>query len=61
MKDTIKRAETFKGAIEAAGGKLISEYYKLGKHDIVTIVEVPNDEAVMSVLLATGRLANVRS
>jgi uncharacterized protein with GYD domain len=61
VKNTIKRAEKFKGALEAAGGKLISEYYTLGKHDIVTIVEAPNDEAIMAVLLATGRLGNVRS
>jgi len=53
VKNTIKRAQKFKGAVEAAGGKLISEYYTLGKHDIVTIVEAPNDEA--------GRLGNVRS
>jgi uncharacterized protein with GYD domain len=30
-------------------------------HDIVTIVEAPNDEVIMAVLLATGRLGNVRS
>lgn len=61
VKNSIKRAEKFKGAVEAAGGKLISEYYTLGKYDIVTIVEAPNDEVIMAVLLATGRLGNVRS
>lgn len=61
VKDTIKRAGDLKAAIENTGGKLISEYYTFGKHDIITVVEVPNDEALMSVLLNTGRLGNARS
>jgi uncharacterized protein with GYD domain len=61
VKDTVKRAESFKVAVEKAGGKFINEYYTLGKYDIVTIVEAPNDEAITSVLLSTGSLGNVRS
>jgi uncharacterized protein with GYD domain len=61
VKDTINRAEAFKSAIEKAGGKFISEYYTLGKYDIVTIVEAPNDETILPVILATGGLGNVRS
>jgi uncharacterized protein with GYD domain len=61
VKDTINRAEAFKSAIEKAGGKFISEYYTLGKYDIVTIVEAPNDETILPVILATGSLSNVRS
>jgi len=47
--------------VENAGGRLISEYYTIGKHDIVTIVEAPSDEAMVSVLLATGKLGNARN
>jgi uncharacterized protein with GYD domain len=36
-------------------------YYTLGKHDIVAIVEAPNDKAIASVLFATGRQGNVRT
>lgn len=61
VKDTIKRAENYKAAVEDAGGRVIKEYYTFGKHDIVTIVEAPNDEAIMSVLLSTGKLGNTRS
>jgi uncharacterized protein with GYD domain len=61
VKDTVNRAEAFKSAIEKAGGKFISEYYTLGKYDIVTIVEAPNDETILPVILATGSLGNVRS
>lgn len=61
VKDTIKRAEAFKSAVEKAGGKFITEYYTFGRYDIVTIVEAPNDETMMSVMLTTGSLGNVRS
>jgi uncharacterized protein with GYD domain len=61
VKDTIKRAEAFKSAVEKAGGKFVSEYYTLGKYDIVTTVEVPDEETMISIMLATGSLGNVHS
>lgn len=61
VKDTIKRAEALKSAVEKAGGKFIAEYYTFGRYDIVTIVEVPSDEKMMSIMLATGSLGNVSS
>lgn len=61
VKDSPKRAEAFKTAVEKTGGKLINFYYTLGKNDMVAIVEAPNDEAIASVLFATGSLGNVRS
>ena len=36
-------------------------YYTLGKHDNVAIVEAPNDEAIASVLFATGSQGNART
>jgi uncharacterized protein with GYD domain len=61
VKDTIKRAEAFKGAAEKVGGKIISFSYTLGRYDIVSTIEAPNDEAIASLLLATESLGNVRS
>lgn len=61
VKDTIKRAEAFKNSVQKAGGKFVSEYYTFGKYDIVTIVEAPDDETMMSIMLSTGSLGNVRS
>src|SRR6188472_1242005 len=60
-KDTIKRAKSFEGAIEKVGGKSLGLYYTMGKHDIVAIVEAPNDEAIASVLYSTGSLGNIRT
>ena len=39
----------------------LSEYYTLGRYDIVTTIEVPNDETIASILLSTESLGNVRS
>ncbi len=61
IKDSPKRAEAFKSEVEKKGGKVINLYYTLGKHDIIAIVEAPSDEALASVLYATGRLGNVRT
>ena len=61
VKDSVKRAEAFKAAVENSGGRFIAEYYTFGRYDIVTIVEAPNDETMISVMLATGTLGNVRS
>jgi uncharacterized protein with GYD domain len=61
VQDTIKRAESFKAEVEKVGGKSVNEYYTLGKYDIVITVEAPNDETMMSIMLTTGSLGNVRS
>ena len=59
VKDSVRRAEAFETAIEKAGGKSIGLYYTLGKHDMVTVVQAPNDETIASVLYSTGSLGNV--
>jgi uncharacterized protein with GYD domain len=61
VKDTIKRAKSFEGVIQNAGGKSLGLYYTMGRYDFVAIVEAPNDEAIASVLFSTGSLGNVRT
>jgi uncharacterized protein with GYD domain len=61
VKDTIKRAKSFEGAIEKADGKSLGFYYTMGRYDFVAIIEAPNDEAIASVLYSTGSLGNVRT
>jgi uncharacterized protein with GYD domain len=61
VKDTVKRAKSFEGAIEKAGGKSLGFYYTIGRYDMVAIVQAPTDEAIASVLLSLGSLGNVRT
>ena len=51
----------FKSKLENAGGKLIETYYTFGKYDGVSIVEAPNDEALMSCLLSIESQGNART
>ena len=61
VKDTVKRANDFKNAVEKSGGKMLDAYYTMGKHDFVVTVEFPNDESAMSTLLALGERGNVHT
>jgi uncharacterized protein with GYD domain len=63
IKDLEKRAQAFKSAVQKAGGKFVSDsflYLTLGKYDTVSIVEAPNDEAILPAILASASLGNVR-
>jgi uncharacterized protein with GYD domain len=49
--------------VQKAGGKFVSDsflYLTLGKYDTVSIVEAPNDEAILPAILASASLGNVR-
>jgi uncharacterized protein with GYD domain len=60
VRDTIKRADSFKAYLEKKGGKLTEILYTFGKFDIVITAELPSDEVAMSVSLSTAALGNVR-
>ncbi|MBV9668518.1 MAG: GYD domain-containing protein [Nitrososphaeraceae archaeon] len=61
VKDTIKRAKSYEGAIEKAGGKSLGFYYTIRRYDMVTMVEAPTDAAIASVLFSLESLGNVRT
>ena len=54
VKDSVKRAKSFEAAMEKAGGKSRGIYYTMRRHDIVAIVEAPNDDVIASILYSTG-------
>ena len=60
VQEAPERIKTTHGMIEKAGGKM-QLFYTLGKYDFVMIVEVPNDDALMSFLLRLGSMGNVRT
>ena len=61
IKESSDRYSSFKASVEKAGGKLIGGYYTFGEYDVVIIMEAPNDDAVMSLMLKVGSYGNVRS
>jgi uncharacterized protein with GYD domain len=61
VKDTVKRAETFRQMAEKSGAKVHALYWTLGQHDLVTIVEADDDPAVTALSLSVSALGNVRT
>ena len=61
VKESPKRGDAFKSKLENAGGRLVDTYYTFGKYDGVSIVEVPNDETLMSCLLSIESQGHARS
>jgi uncharacterized protein with GYD domain len=61
IKEAPQRIDAFKKAIAAAGAKLNGFYVTMGKHDIVTIIDAPSDEAYANIVLSTGSKGSIRS
>src|ERR1700687_4724759 len=61
IKDSPKRIDAAKKAIESVGGKLKSFYFTMGQYDAVTIAEFPSDEAASRLALASAAQGNVRT
>jgi uncharacterized protein with GYD domain len=61
VKDSTKRLASFRAELEKVGGKLVGEYYTMGKYDGVVIVEAPSDETITSILLGDASKGNFRS
>jgi uncharacterized protein with GYD domain len=60
-KDTVRRAREFRADLERRGGKLVGLYWTQGQYDIVGTVEAPDDQTVMTALIALAGLGNVRT
>jgi uncharacterized protein with GYD domain len=61
IKENPNRYNSFKASVEEAGGKLVGAYYTMGEYDMIIIIEAPNDETVMSLMLKVGSAGNVRT
>ncbi len=61
IKDSGKRAAAFGKAIEAVGGKLLSQYWCLGEVDGCVTFDVPDEQTAAGLLLSLGQAGNVRT
>jgi uncharacterized protein with GYD domain len=61
VKDTVQRYEAAQAAGMKMGVKFKDLYWTMGAHDIVGIIEAPDDAAVSRFLLATGAVGNIRT
>lgn len=61
MKDSPKRLEAAKEVAKSFGGEIKQFYLTMGKYDFVSIVEAPNNEAVMKALLTIASRGSIRT
>ena len=59
-KDAPSRIKDTHNAVEKAGGKM-QLYYALGEYDFIMVLEMPDDKAIMRILLWLGSKGNVRT
>ena len=61
VRETTKRGKAFREMAEKNGAKVRDLFWTLGKHDLVCVMDAPNDEAATSLMLAVGAMGNVHS
>ena len=59
IKDGPARLDTGKETLRALGSELKAFYLTMGRYDIVSISEAPDDQAAAKVALAIGSVGNV--
>jgi len=54
IKDSPKRRVAAEKAVAAMGGRIVHTYLTMGRYDLVSILEAPDDETAAKIALATG-------
>jgi uncharacterized protein with GYD domain len=61
IKGTVQRAADINRDSEAHGFRIIGYYWTQGQYDLVTVVEAPSEEAMMSGLFSIAEAGNTVS
>jgi uncharacterized protein with GYD domain len=61
VKESPKRLDAARGVAKSLGVEVAEFYMTMGDHDMVLVIEAPNDEAVAKFALRTGTAGNVRT
>ena len=61
FKESVDRYESASGQLEALGVTFKDIYWTLGTHDIVSVIEAPDDETLAAGLLAVAGQGNIRT
>ena len=61
FKESVDRYESASGQLEALGVTFKDVYWTLGTHDIVSVIEAPDDETLAAGLLAVAGQGNIRT
>jgi uncharacterized protein with GYD domain len=61
FRDTVDRYEAAQQQFEQLGVRFVDVYWTLGDHDLVIVLEAPDDESATAALLAVGAQGNIRT
>ncbi len=61
FKDSVNRYEAAKSRFKDIGVTFKDTYWTLGGHDLVAILDAPDDEALAAALLTLGSQGNLRT
>ena len=61
LKDSPRRADAFNEFAEKQGARVVGQYWTIGSHDGVLILEAPGEETAAAVLLHLAAAGNVRT
>jgi uncharacterized protein with GYD domain len=61
FKDSVDRYEAAQSQLESLGVSFEQIYWTLGAHDIVSVIDAPDDETLAAGLLAVAAQGNIRT
>jgi len=61
VKETTKRAKSFREVAEKAGVKAREILWTMGRYDLVLVIDAPNDETMSRMTLALGMMGNAKT
>ena len=61
VKETTKRAKSFREMAEQVGLKVRELLWTMGRYDIVLVVDAPDDETMSRVTLRLGMMGNAKT
>ncbi len=61
FRDTLRRAEDYRGLVNKSGGQVRQLLWTLGQYDLVVVADFPDDETATAVVLQTVAGGNVRT
>ena len=61
FRDSTHRAQDFTNAVDKSGGHVREILWTVGEYDIVSVLDLPDDEALTAILLQLGEMGNVRT
>jgi uncharacterized protein with GYD domain len=59
MKSSPSRLDAIKQAVQAAGGEVKGFYLTMGQYDMLMIVDMPNDETLLKMVISAAGEGNV--